>query len=151
MASMIEIIDQLCEQNGIKGSKLCDDLGISRSTLTELRKGRAKTLSLKTRQMIADYFGVSVEYLTGNQKNVQNLETKKAPTLTKKDERDIARRLEETLDLLESSDALMFDGEPLDEESMKLLKVSLQNQYTLAKQIAKQKFTPKKYRNENEK
>ena len=76
---------------------------------------------------------------------------KKAPTLTKKDERDIARRLEETLDLLESSDALMFDGEPLDEESMELLKVSLQNQYTLAKQIAKQKFTPKKYRNENEK
>ena len=45
----------------------------------------------------------------------------------------------------------MFDGEPLDEESMELLKVSLQNQYTLAKQIAKQKFTPKKYRNENEK
>ena len=78
-------------------------------------------------------------------------EIKKAPTLTKKDERDIARRLEETLDLLESSDALMFDGEPLDEESLELLKVSLQNQYTLAKQIAKQKFTPKKYRNENEK
>lgn len=59
MASMIEIIDQLCEQNGIKGSKLCDDLGISRSTLTELRKGRAKTLSLKKTQMIADYFGAS--------------------------------------------------------------------------------------------
>ena len=151
MASMIEIIDQLCEQSGIRGSKLCDDLGISRSTLTELRKGRAKTLSLKKTQMIADYFGVSVEYLTGNQETSQKPDIKKAPTLTKKDERDIARRLEETLDLLESSDALMFDGEPLDEESLELLKVSLQNQYTLAKQIAKQKFTPKKYRNENEK
>ena len=66
------------------------------------------------------------------------------PALTKKDERDIAKRLEQTINLLESSDALMFDGEPLDEESMELLKVSLQNQYTLAKQIAKQKFTSKK-------
>ena len=55
------------------------------------------------------------------------------------------------MNLLESSDALMFDGEPLDQESMDLLKTSLQNQYTLAKQIAKKKFTPKKYRNDNEK
>ncbi len=55
------------------------------------------------------------------------------------------------MNLLESSDALMFDGEPLDQESMDLLKTSLQNQYTLAKKIAKQKFTPKKYRTDNEK
>ena len=94
---------------------------------------------------VADYFDVSVDSL------LNTPETQKAPTLNKKDERDIARRLEETLNLLESSDALMFDGEPLDQESMDLLKTSLQNQYTLAKQIAKQKFTPKKYRNDNEK
>ena len=86
---------------------------------------------------VADYFDVSVDSL------LNTPETQKAPTLNKKDERDIARRLEETLNLLESSDALMFDGEPLDQESMDLLKTSLQNQYTLAKQIAKQKFTPK--------
>ena len=94
---------------------------------------------------VADYFDVSVDSL------LNTPETQKAPTLNKKDERDIARRLEETLNLLESSDALMFDGEPLDQESMDLLKTSLQNQYTLAKKIAKQKFTPKKYRTDNEK
>lgn len=65
MATIIEIIDQLCLEKGIKGSKLCDDIGISRSTLTELRKGRAKTLSIKNANKIADYFNVSVEYLLG--------------------------------------------------------------------------------------
>ena len=47
MSTIIETIDRLCEERGIKGSKLCDDLGISRSTLTELRKGRAKSLNIK--------------------------------------------------------------------------------------------------------
>lgn len=152
MSTIIETIDRLCEERGIKGSKLCDDLGISRSTLTELRKGRAKSLNIKKATLIANYFDVPVEYLLGEGSGEQTPpEAKKAPTLNKKDERDIARRLEETLNLLESSDALMFDGEPLDQESMDLLKTSLQNQYTLAKKIAKQKFTPKKYRTNNEK
>lgn len=65
MATIIEIIDHLCEGRGIKGSKLCDDLGISRSTLTELRKGRAKSLNIKKATLIANYFGVPVEYLLG--------------------------------------------------------------------------------------
>lgn len=152
MSTIIETIDRLCEERGIKGSKLCDDLGISRSTLTELRKGRAKSLNIKKATLIAGYFDVPVEYLLGEGSGEQAPpETQKAPALNKKDERDIARMLEETLNLLESSDALMFNGEPLDQESAELLKTSLQNQYTLAKQIAKRKFTPKKYRNDNEK
>lgn len=109
--------------------------------------GRIRSISSANLQKIADYFSVSLDFFSEAEKD----NAKKAPTLNKKDERDIARRLEETLNLLESSDALMFDGEPLDQESMDLLKTSLQNQYTLAKKIAKQKFTPKKYRTDNEK
>ena len=146
MASMIEIIDQLCEQNGIKGSKLCDDLGISRSTLTELRKGRAKTLSLKKTQMIADYFGVSVEYLTGNQKNVQNLETKKAPTLTKKDERDIAKTLASLKETLENEEGLMFDGDPMSDEAKESILAAMELGLQAAKLKNKEKYTPKKYK-----
>ena len=147
MSELYDKIFNLCSDHGISIGKMCSDLGISRGNLTDLKMGRIRSISSKKLQKIADYFSVSLDLFSESEKEG----TKKAPTLTKKDERDIARRLEETLDLLESSDALMFDGEPLDEESMELLKVSLQNQYTLAKQIAKQKFTPKKYRNENEK
>ncbi len=66
MSAVYEIIDQLCAEKGISGSKMCDDLGMSRSTLTELRKGRAKTLQLEKASKIAAYFGVTVDYLLGN-------------------------------------------------------------------------------------
>lgn len=67
--------------------------------------------------------------------------------LTPKDERDIAKTLEKTLEQLESEQgALMFDGRPLDDETKELLRISLENTARMAKKIAKEKFTPKKYR-----
>lgn len=68
-------------------------------------------------------------------------------TLTQKDERDIAKRLEQALaDLENQADALMFSGEPLDDETKEALKVSLENSIRIAKITAKRKYTPKKYR-----
>lgn len=139
-----DIFERLCREKGVKPGRAADEIGISRATVTNWKKNGYSPRETVMRK-VADYFDVSVDSL------LNTPGTQKAPTLTKKDERDIARRLEETLNLLESSDALMFDGEPLDQESMDLLKTSLQNQYTLAKKIAKQKFTPKKYRTDNEK
>ena len=83
---------------------------------------------------------VSIDYLV-------NGVHKSTPELTSKDEKDIARRLEETLSELETEqDGLMFSGEPLDDETRELLKISLENSIRLAKVTAKEKFTPKKYR-----
>ena len=44
MGRLSDIIDARLKELKIPGSKMCDDLGMSRSTLTELRKGRAVTL-----------------------------------------------------------------------------------------------------------
>lgn len=67
-------------------------------------------------------------------------EPQSSTILNKKDEKDIAKRLEQTLDQLESDqDGLMFSGEPLDDETRELLKASLQNSITIAKINAKQK------------
>lgn len=66
MAEIHEIIDNLCKQKGITGYKMCSDLGLSKSMMTELRKGRAKSLKVETASKIAKYFDVSVEYLLGN-------------------------------------------------------------------------------------
>ena len=86
MSTIIETIDRLCEERGIKGSKLCDDLGISRSTLTELRKGRAKSLNINKATLIANYFDVPLAYLLGETTDTTPPQTQKAPTLSKKDE-----------------------------------------------------------------
>lgn len=133
MATIIEIIDQLCLEKGIKGSKLCDDIGISRSTLTELRKGRAKTLSIKNANKIADYFNVSVEYLLGTN------EQKEIPTDGDSEEIDIAIELEEMMQKLESDGSLMFDGNPASPEAIRSIKTALEMGLRYARDIEKGK------------
>ena len=95
------------------------------------------SLSSQKLQKIADYFSVSVDtLLTGEE-----------PVLTPRDERDISRKLQQTLCQLESGqEGLMFDGEPMDDETRELLYISLKNSLELSKRMAKQKYTPKKYR-----
>lgn len=58
-------VSTLCAHHGITGNKLCSDLGISRSLLTDLKMGRKKDLYATTAYKIAKYFGVSVGYLLG--------------------------------------------------------------------------------------
>jgi len=93
-------------------------------------------------QKIATHFGISVDFLMfGEEQSSWN------PTiLTTKDEKDIAKRLEKTLDDLSEQDGMMFFGEPLDDETKELLQASLENSLRIAKINAKQKFTPHKYR-----
>lgn len=77
MAEMHEIIDALLNERHISGAQMSADLGMSRSFMTELRKGRAKGIKLETAQKIAEYFDVSLNYLLGE-------ETEKAPVETDK-------------------------------------------------------------------
>ena len=137
MADLYENIVKLCRNHGITGGRLCTELGFSRSTLSDLKAGRINSLSSQKLQKIADYFSVSVgTLLTGEE-----------PVLTPRDERDISRKLQQTLCQLESGqEGLMFDGEPMDDETRELLYISLKNSLELSKRMAKQKYTPKKYR-----
>ena len=80
MSTLYDRLALLCSQNGIKGGKMCTDLGISKSLMTDLKMGRKKGVSAETAQKLASYFGVSVGYLLGE-------ETEKTPTVS--GERDI--------------------------------------------------------------
>lgn len=67
--------------------------------------------------------------------------------LSARDRRDIAQTMEQFIAQLgDPKQALMFDGEPLDEESRDLLLASLENSLKLGKMMAKNKFTPDKYK-----
>ena len=68
MDKLSDVIDARLKEIGIPGSKMCDDLHISRSTLTELRKGRSTTLKAEKAAAIASYLGLSVEELIGKEK-----------------------------------------------------------------------------------
>lgn len=66
MDNLFARIQALCEKKNIRPGRLCDDLGLSRSLMTDLKMGRKKTVQAETAQKIAEYFGVSVGYLLGN-------------------------------------------------------------------------------------
>ena len=65
MGNLYETIQPLCDRAGIRPGKLCDELGLSRALVTDLKMGRKKSVSAQTAQKIASYFGVSVSYLLG--------------------------------------------------------------------------------------
>lgn len=67
MSTLYENIIALCNERGIKGGKLCTDIGISKGILTDLKMGRQSSISTTNAQKIADYFGVSVGYLLGTE------------------------------------------------------------------------------------
>ena len=66
MEGICERIEALLRERGISGSRMSADLGMSRSFMTELRKGRAKGVSAENAARIAEYLGVSTDYLLGN-------------------------------------------------------------------------------------
>ena len=143
MSDLYNIIAELCKQRGITVYKMCKDIGIRGSVLSDLKTGRKKGLSTDTLSKIADHFGVTVDYLLGDES------MEKTPALTKKDERDIEKRLEAVLEDLESGQgSLAFSGEALDDETRELLIRSLRNSMAVGKALAKKKYTPKKYRKE---
>lgn len=67
MGTLYERLDALCKQRGIKGGRMCVDLGISKSLMTDLKSGRKKTVNAETAQKIANYFGVTVGFLLGEE------------------------------------------------------------------------------------
>lgn len=67
MDNLYEVIEKLCTQKGIRPGHLCNELGLSRGLMTDLKMGRKKSVSAQTAQKIAGFLGVSVGYLLGEQ------------------------------------------------------------------------------------
>ena len=131
------------EQKGISQMDLVNDLQLSQSTVSNWCTG-LKLPRMNTIQMLADYFGIE-------KSDLLERKTSSDSQLSSKDEKDIEKALQDTLNQLESEqNGLMFSGQALDDETRELLKISLENSLRMAKITAKKKFTPKKYRADEE-
>ena len=138
MSTVYEKIVELCNNKGVTPGKMCNDLGYSRNTMTALKNGRSTTLKLDKAQRIAAYFGVSVDYLLGN-------EPKEKPVtdsdgFTEAERRDIALELEKLMDEMAQNGDLMFDGEPATKEAMDSLRSAMEMGLIYAKKINKDKL-----------
>lgn len=146
---MYKIYCELRDKNEKKDADVAKATGITKSTFSDWKSGRSTPKQDKL-QKIAEYFNVSVDYLmTGNTDTSINSSTSKfsnKTSLTTKDEKDISKKVDDILSQLNNDEALMFDGEPMNDETKELLRASLENSVRMAKITAKKKFTPKKYR-----
>lgn len=138
---MYEIFEHLLQKHGVTAYKVSKETGVTQSTLSDWKRGRStpKTDNMKK---IADYFGVSVDYLMTGKEGSE----KKDITLTSKDERDISKILEQTKEQLLSQEGLMFDGDPASPEAIDSILAAMQIGMEMAKRKNKEKYTPKKYK-----
>ena len=67
MADLYHILAQLCNQHQITPYRMCKDTGIQPSVMTDLKKGRRQTVKAETAARLANYFGVTVDYLLGKE------------------------------------------------------------------------------------
>lgn len=134
----------LRKQNKITQQELAKALKLSRSTIAMIESNK-QGASNDTLLKLSKALNTTIDYLLSDEEENNNV---KDVQISKRAEKDIKKALSETLEQLENSqDALMFDGEPIDDETRELLRLSLENSMRLAKQIAKVKYTPNKYKN----
>lgn len=107
---------------------------------SSIRKWDTQSPSSERLRKVADYFDVTTDYLLGRTDT---------PQFTKKDERDIQNILEDLINGLSDENSLAYlknGGVEIDEESAELLRDSLERTVRRSKLLAKEKFTPIKYR-----
>lgn len=140
---MYEIFSELLQKCGVTPYKVSKETGVPQSTLSDWKRG-VSTPKLDKLQKIADYFGVTVDYLmTGKEK-----QSSKEPPLTPHDERDIAKDLKNIMDKLTSGDdgPANYNGEELTPEAAELFKEELEIALKRLKIINKEKYNPKKHK-----
>lgn len=68
MVTLYDNIKSLCEERDTTVSAMCETIGISKSTLSNLKNGRSETISAKTARKIASFLIVPVDEVLHGQK-----------------------------------------------------------------------------------
>lgn len=143
MEKLHERIKRLRKANKLSVEEIAEKLNISRATYYRYENKDVEKLPYTIIEPLARLFNTTPAYLLGwdDDKNTT------LPPLTKRDEAQIAKDLEKMLSDLDSINEFAAHGGTVeDKEDRELLRSSLLTTMKLAKQIAKKKFTPKKYR-----
>ena len=137
---MYEIFEQLLQKYGVTSYKVAKEAGVTQTALSNWKTGRS-TPTAKTLQKIADYFGVTVDYLmTGKD------EKPPEPQLTPRDKRDIAKDLESIMEKLNNQEdgPASFDGQDIPEDDRELFATQLEAMLVRLKKINKDLYNPNK-------
>lgn len=137
-------IKSLRKYQGLTQKELAEKVHKSPQVISNWERGYTPNITNEDIVNLATALNVKVSDIVSSSNDDTRADL---PPLTPRDERDIAKDLEKMLAELDTSAAFGGNLTP-DGEDMELLKSSLTQAMTLAKRVAKQKFTPKKYRKE---
>ena len=109
--TIYERIESLRKSQGLSQGKLEKQLGFSNGSISKWKNSTPKVERL---QKLADFFGVSVEYLMTGKEDEQK---------EKDNTGDLKQKFEELKELLESGkmQPLRYDGQPIDDNTKELL------------------------------
>ncbi|MGX4599481.1 helix-turn-helix domain-containing protein [Faecalimicrobium sp. JNUCC 81] len=112
------------KEKGLTLEQMAKDLGTTKVTLSRYENGSREPKG-ETLNTLADYFNVSIDYLFARTDNKTFLSTK--------DITDVKKSIDEVLLSFKYSDALMFDGEPMDKNEFDSFLQSLEVIFNIAK------------------
>ena len=157
MGSFAQRLRDAMQSAGLKAVDLHERTGISKASISEYLSGNYEPKQ-KNVYRLAEARHVAPRYLMGLSEQEPPRIPRPAPPapqksdglpeLNARDERDIQKRLKSMLDDLDPNAGLAYYNgqEPMDDETRDLIRAALENSLRVAKQIAKAKYTPKKYR-----
>ena len=138
-----ERIKALREALGISQVDFATRINVSKQTLYKYENNLITNIPSDKIEAAARIGNVSPAYLMGWEAEEPD---KASPALTRRDERDIEKILDQTREQLLSQEGLMFDGNPASPEAVESILSAMQIGMELAKKKNKEKYTPKKYK-----
>lgn len=122
-------------EKGMTQKEVAEKCGINDANIRKYESGRQNP-KLETIDKIAAAIGV-------NRSDILYDSYENNPK--SKEEKEIEKIIENTIDDLEAANGLMFDGKPATEEDIEQIKSVMRIGLAMAKEKAREKFTPKKY------
>ncbi|MCY8485387.1 helix-turn-helix domain-containing protein [Bacillus atrophaeus] len=104
----------------LSGTYVARKLGISPQYYYEIERGE-KNLSAEVALQLAEIFNVSTDYLLGKTEQNESVAETTSSYISKKEEEDIAVRIDEIKEDLKSLNNPFFLGEPMCEEAVESL------------------------------
>lgn len=148
------------EMRNMKAVNLSEKTGIGKSSISQYRNGIVNPKQDRI-YLMAQALNVNEMWLMGHDVPMERQSPAPPaaqpptapyhPELTKRDERDIEKRLQAIRDDLDSESGItLLDDHPLTEDEKEQLLIPIRSGLETARLIAKKKYTPKKYRKDGE-
>lgn len=101
MFTLYDNIKRLCDIKGVSPSKMCLDIGKSKSLISALRTGKTTGINQESANLMAEYFGVSVDEVLHGKREIAQTDSLDDDIMNK------VHSINENEDTREMLDALM--------------------------------------------